>query len=360
MAMEDSLNWNSLDNVANNQKVEIASIHLYDKALDWHIFKKMNGLEVPWERYEEEILNSLADTYCLENLQKATNEAIVKSKPVFTSYRNTAYASSAINSGGNVGTSVSKPLLALPPPQNNAIRAISSSANQGRRQLSRRQLSKKEYEEKEGSNSNEQLQTKIKEPLDDFADVFVVPKCLPPNISLDHIMPLKDGVTSFNIRPYRYPHKKKTQLKQWSRQLNQQIVKDKLSIPMIEKLIDELYGSKVFSKLDLRIGTLAYKLELPSTTHVHLVFHVLKLKKCHSTDLSMGTLPMCDTGERLAVTPYKLLDRKLAKQGNRAVIYGLITVEDATWELLTDLEKQFPEFDLTLEVKGLLKEGQML
>ena len=36
-----------LDNVAANQKVPIASIRLYDKALDWHRhFERRNGVEV--------------------------------------------------------------------------------------------------------------------------------------------------------------------------------------------------------------------------------------------------------------------------------------------------------------------------
>ncbi|GKB06133.1 hypothetical protein Tco_0834366 [Tanacetum coccineum] len=73
-----------------------------------------------------------------------------------------------------------------------------------------------------------------------------------------------------------------------------------------------------------KIGKVAYKLELPTTAQFHPVFHVSQLKKCHSTELTIGTLPLCDTKGSLAMTPYKLLDRRLAKQGNRAVVYSLV------------------------------------
>nr|GFA38058.1 retrotransposon protein, putative, unclassified [Tanacetum cinerariifolium] len=97
-----------------------------------------------------------------------------------------------------------------------------------------------------GSNNDAKLQIDIKGLLEEFEDVFAMPNYLPPKRSLDHKIPLKEGVTSINIRPYGYPPTQKDTI--------EQTVKDKFPIPVIKELIDELHGSKVFSKLDLRSG----------------------------------------------------------------------------------------------------------
>ncbi|GKD94419.1 hypothetical protein Tco_1374256 [Tanacetum coccineum] len=155
--------------------VRIASIHLYDKALDWHRnFERRNGLEVTWESKvditESQAISmflggmntdialivrmfkprTLIDIYCLANLQEAIIESRNKSKPVYVGYRNVASTSSS----SNVSTRNNKPFLALPAPK--------QTFNAGRKQLS-----KKEYEKK-GPRINAFTVIKSEECLEEY------------------------------------------------------------------------------------------------------------------------------------------------------------------------------------------------
>ncbi|GKC88258.1 putative mitochondrial protein [Tanacetum coccineum] len=112
-------------------------------------------------------------------------------------------------------------------------------------------------------------------------------------------------------------------------------------------------SSKFFGPFQVlaKIGKVAYKLKLPETARVHLVFHVSQLKPCYSDSASKCSFPLCDSKGHLAATPLKLLDRRMVKQNNRIVVFGLIqwsngSEEDATWERLDDLLTRFPEFIL--------------
>ena len=126
--------------------------------------------------------------------------------------------------------------------------------------------------------------------LTEFSNIFTPPTSLPPKRPHDHYIPLQPNTHPVNVRPYRYPYYQKTQIKKMVRELlqsglvrpskspfsspvllvkkadgdwrfyvdyralNSITIKDKYPIPVIDELLDELHGTKFFSKLDLRAG----------------------------------------------------------------------------------------------------------
>jgi hypothetical protein len=130
----------------------------------------------------------------------------------------------------------------------------------------------------------------IQEILQQYADIFEDSQGLPPPRDCDHVIPLVEGATPFNIKPYRYPPllkdeiekqnsdmlqqgviqnstspfaspvllvKKKDQTWRFCidyRYLNALTIKSKYPVPVFDQLMDDLAHSQWFSKLDLKAG----------------------------------------------------------------------------------------------------------
>jgi hypothetical protein len=148
-------------------------------------------------------------------------------------------------------------------------------------------------ESKSATSANEAvlpIPDELVEILNRFQDLFTEPMGLPPHRAADHGIPLTPGVKPPNIRPYRMSHSQKNIVeklvsqmlknseirlscnpfsspailvrkkdKSWRlcvdyRSLNALTVKNKFPIPIIEDLLDEIFGANIFSKLDLRSG----------------------------------------------------------------------------------------------------------
>ena len=92
-------------------------------------------------------------------------------------------------------------------------------------------------------------------------------------------------------------------------------------------------GHKVLQK----IGSVAYKLELPPSSRIHPVFHVSCLKKVIGTNIRAQTiLPELDTEGSIILEPEAILNQRTRQLRSRAITEVLIQwhgmqPEDATW-----------------------------
>ncbi|XP_043817044.1 uncharacterized protein LOC122724910 [Manihot esculenta] len=158
----------------------------------------------------------------------------------------------------------------------------------------------------------------LRQLLADFAAILEAPTGLPPARHCDHRIPLAPNTKPVVVHPYRYPHNQKDEIerqctamldqgiirpsrspfsspvllvpkadKTWHlcvdyRELNARTIKDKFPIPVIEELLDELGGTKYFTKLDLVSGYFQVGMHPPDiektafrTHHGHFEFLVM-------------------------------------------------------------------------------------
>ena len=111
----------------------------------------------------------------------------------------------------------------------------------------------------------------------------------------------------------------------------------------------------------MKMGVVAYKLELPSSSTIHSVFHVSQLKKHVGNQVVQQSPPITSPGPTLQ--PFAILDRRITRHNNQAATQVLIHWAglppiDATWEFTTELKLRFPTFNL--EDKISFMEEQLL
>ena len=93
-----------------------------------------------------------------------------------------------------------------------------------------------------------------------------------------------------------------------------------------------------------KIGSVAYKLELPPSSRIHPVFHVSCLKKVIGTKIRAQTvLPELDTKGFNILEPEAILNKHTHQLLSRDIIEVLIQwhgmqPEDATWEPLLQIQ----------------------
>lgn len=108
------------------------------------------------------------------------------------------------------------------------------------------------------------------------------------------------------------------------------------------KLTSKYYGPYLITE---RIGLVAYKLGLPSTSKIHVVFHVSLLKKKVGNHVVVQSeLPYTNDDGQFLVKPVTILQRQMVKRNNAAVVRVLVQwsnfpLEDATWERLRFLSR---------------------
>jgi hypothetical protein len=88
---------------------------------------------------------------------------------------------------------------------------------------------------------------------------------------------------------------------------------------------------KYFGPFVVRVGSVAYKLDLPPPPSIHPVFHVSQLKKVIGPAVQVSpTLP--NEVSALQV-PDKILEQRVVNQGNCSIMQVLVKWSFSRWQL---------------------------
>ena len=124
---------------------------------------------------------------------------------------------------------------------------------------------------------------------------------------------------------------------------------------MNEKLSPRFFGPY---KVVECIGPVAYKLELPSSTSIHPVFHVSRLKRAlGAAERSQPRPPFLNIELEWLVEPESVLDSRITDQEKVLVQWKGLPLFEATWEPIEVIQCQFPAFQGHLEDKVILASG---
>jgi len=112
------------------------------------------------------------------------------------------------------------------------------------------------------------------------------------------------------------------------------------------KLAYKYYGP--YKVMD-RVGTVAYRLELPANSMIHPVFHISQLKPFVPNYTPVfASLPVTTDLEAAAAEPLSILERRLVQKGNTAipqikVTWTKLPPSITTWEDYYVLKQRFPD-----------------
>nr|GEV22310.1 ribonuclease H-like domain-containing protein [Tanacetum cinerariifolium] len=106
-----------------------------------------------------------------------------------------------------------------------------------------------------------------------------------------------------------------------------------------------------------KVGVVAYKLELPSSSQVHPMFHVSQLKVWRGNKFKMGVLPHCGADGLVSVEPDTILDRKIEKIENDVKIIDVLALIEDEEKFSKFSDEDAPRLCLLLPLEFIFMES---